>query len=632
MTSNLKIHKFNPATMENRRIKGSPPTCVFIGKRGSGKCLGRDTPILMYDGSIKMVQDVHIGDVIMGDDSCPRNVLALSSGESEMYKVIQTKGDDYIVNENHVLSLKIVKTNTVGKSINLFGKKFYRGDVLDVPIQEYLKLSKTTMNANLKGYKVPIDFPEKEIPFDPYLLGLWLGDGTSATSEITNQDSTILKYLSSKLPEYECYLKFSGSKVSKKYCYRICGKLHKKGQNTFLNFLKTYSLLNNKHIPDIYKINSRKNQLKLLAGILDTDGYLDYKTKNVYEITQKNYKLASDIKFIAQSLGFMCNIKNCIKSSQNGKKGVYYRMCISGNGIDEIPCLIPRKIAVPYAHNKNNLYTGISIEPLGVDNYYGFEVDGNHRFLLGDFTVTHNSTLISDIMYYHRTVPYGVIMSGTEDGNGFYGQYFPDLFIHSEFKSEALEKLIKQQKKCVKEETDPKRGHVFLLIDDLMYDKKMIRDKNMRQIFMNGRHWRILFFLSMQYCMDLPPDMRTNIDFVFLLRENIVANQMKLWKNFCGIFPTFQSFQETFTACTENYECLVLDNTSKSNKIEDCVFWYKGVQNREYRIGSKQLWDFAKTHYNKNYDKEENESAVNDPIKKQNGLNIIKKGNKADVK
>ena len=440
MTSNLKIHKFNPATMENRRIKGSPPTCVFIGKRGSGKCLGRDTPILMYDGSIKMVQDIHIGDVIMGDDSCPRNVLALSSGESEMYKVIQTKGDDYIVNENHVLSLK-----DTAQPYPSTRDAFL---TVDIPIHDYLKLSENRLKS-LKGYKV---------------------------------------------------------------------------LNTFA---------------DVTTSALRANLIEL---------------------------------------------------------------------------------------------TDISIEPLGVDNYYGFEVDGNHRFLLGDFTVTHNSTLISDIMYYHRTVPYGVIMSGTEDGNGFYGQYFPDLFIHSEFKSEALEKLIKQQKKCVKEETDPKRGHVFLLIDDLMYDKKMIRDKNMRQIFMNGRHWRILFFLSMQYCMDLPPDMRTNIDFVFLLRENIVANQMKLWKNFCGIFPTFQSFQETFTACTENYECLVLDNTSKSNKIEDCVFWYKGVQNREYRIGSKQLWDFAKTHYNKNYDKEENESAVNDPIKKQNGLNIIKKGNKADVK
>jgi hypothetical protein len=129
----------------------------------------------------------------------------------------------------------------------------------------------------------------------------------------------------------------------------------------------------------------------------------------------------------------------------------------------------------------------------------------------------------------------------------------------------------------------------------------------------------------MQYCMDLPPDLRANIDFVFLLRENIVANQMKLWKNFFGIFPTFQSFQETFMACTENYECLVLDNTSKSNKIEDCVFWYKGHPGREYKIGSRQLWDFAKMHYNKNYDQEENESAISEPIKKPSGINIIKK-------
>lgn len=242
---------------------------------------------------------------------------------------------------------------------------------------------------------------------------------------------------------------------------------------------------------------------------------------------------------------------------------------------------------------------------------------------------TGKSTLISDIMYYHRTIPYGVIMSGTEDGNGFYGKYFPDLFIHSEFKSEALEKLIKQQKKVVKEEKEKHRGHVFLLIDDLMYDKKMIRDKNMRQIFMNGRHWRILFFLSMQYCMDLPPDLRANIDFVFLLRENIVANQMKLWKNFFGIFPTFQSFQETFVACTENFECLVLDNTSKSNKIEDCVFWYKAVPDRKYKIGSKKLWEFAKIHYKKNYDDENEDSSVQAVIpKKAPGLNVIKKGTK----
>ncbi len=561
MTSNLKIHKFNPATMENRRLRGSPPTCVFIGKRGSGKCLGKNTPILMYDGSIKMVQDISIGDKVMGDDSCARTVLALSSGESKMYKVVQKCGDDYIVNENHVLSLTVV-TN---EPIYIQGKRFLNGDVVDIPILECIKCTKVI--ENLRGYKVPVDFPEKNTPVDPYLFGSWLG----------NTDKNLF---------HDC--------------------------------------IGPRNVPDIYKINSRKVRVEVLAGIIDA--YFPNTqscTNGFYEMTLGNGQLVNDIQYIAQSLGFMCSI-TIHDSNQNDK--ARFTVLISG-GI--VPCTFYQNKNIDESQCSKQCSkqcSEISIELLGEDQYYGFEVDGNHRFLLGDFTVTHNSTLISDIMYYHRTVPYGVIMSGTEDGNGFYGKYFPDLFIHSEFKSEALEKLIKQQKKCVKEENDPKRGHVFLLIDDLMYDKKMIRDKNMRQIFMNGRHWRILFFLSMQYCMDLPPDMRTNIDFVFLLRENIVANQMKLWKNFCGIFPTFQSFQETFTACTENYECLVLDNTSKSNKIEDCVFWYKGVQDREYRIGSKQLWDFAKTHYNKNYDKEENESAVSEPIKKPSGLNIIKKG------
>lgn len=238
---------------------------------------------------------------------------------------------------------------------------------------------------------------------------------------------------------------------------------------------------------------------------------------------------------------------------------------------------------------------------------------------------TGKSTLISDIMYYHKTIPYGIIMSGTEDGNGFYGKYFPDLFIHSEFKPEILEKLIKQQKKIIKNEERPDKGHVFLLIDDLMYDKKMIKDKNMRQIFMNGRHWKILFFLSMQYCMDLPPDLRTNIDYVFILRENIVANQMKIWKNFFGVFPTFQSFQDTFIKCTENYECLVLDNTSKSNRIQDCVFWYKATPDRKYKIGCRKLWEYAKDFYDKDYTDSKDEDEIRVATSKKPQLNIIKK-------
>ena len=245
---------------------------------------------------------------------------------------------------------------------------------------------------------------------------------------------------------------------------------------------------------------------------------------------------------------------------------------------------------------------------------------------------TGKSTLVSDIMYYHRTVPYGVIMSGTEDGNGFYGQYFPDLFIHSEFKPEALQKLIKQQKSVVKTEPDKSKGHVFLLMDDLNYDKKIFNDKGMRQLFMNGRHWRILSLLSLQYCMDFPPSLRANTDFVFLLRDNIVSNQMKLWKNFFGIFPTFPSFQEVFMSCTENYECLVLDNTSKSNKIEDCVFWYKATPNRKYKIGCRKLWEYARRNYNKHYDEDPDEEPLQIKNKKSSGIVVTKKGEKNEKK
>lgn len=230
------------------------------------------------------------------------------------------------------------------------------------------------------------------------------------------------------------------------------------------------------------------------------------------------------------------------------------------------------------------------------------------------------TTLVMDIMYYHRTVPYGVIMSGTEEANSSYSQYFPSLFIHGEFKKDVLEKLINRQRKVLKDQS--MNPHAFLLIDDLMYDRSMIRNKNMRLIFMNGRHWKLLFMLSMQYCVDLPPDLRANVDYVFVLRENIVDNQKKLWKMFFGIFPTFTEFQQTLLSCTENYECLVIDNTSKSNKIEDCVYWYKATPNRKYKIGCKELWEYASKHFDDNFDNSDEDSK---PARKQTVV-VKKKG------
>ena len=217
---------------------------------------------------------------------------------------------------------------------------------------------------------------------------------------------------------------------------------------------------------------------------------------------------------------------------------------------------------------------------------------------------TGKSTLVKDILYYCRTIPIGTAISATEDGNKYYSSFIPDLFIHSEYKSDVIQSVINRQKKMIMnaKESDPKsKNDAFVLLDDCMYDKKMIRDPNIRGIFMNGRHWRLLFILTMQYCMDLPPDLRANIDFVFVLRENIVQNQDKLYKNFFGIFPDAPTFREVMNSCTEGYDCMVLDNTSRSNKIEDCIFWYRAKPDRQFKIGSRDLWDFHKKHYNSKY-------------------------------
>jgi hypothetical protein len=259
-------------------------------------------------------------------------------------------------------------------------------NVFEISIKDYLLLS-DKKKAFLKGYKVPIDFLEKDVPIDPYMIGYWLGDGTSSASAITCQDSSVLYYYATNLKQYNLYLNYHCS-----YTYGITGN-GKYNNNVFLNTLKDLHMLNHKHIPNLYKCNSRENRLKLLAGLLDSDGSYDTQ-KHCFEFTQKNESLMDDVIYLARSLGFAC-YKGTKKTSwtYNGtvKQGSAFRITISGKGIEEIPTLIPRKKAVPRKQIKNVLVTGIKIEYANEDDYYGFMLDGNCRYLMGDFTVTHNT-------------------------------------------------------------------------------------------------------------------------------------------------------------------------------------------------------------------------------------------------
>jgi len=215
---------------------------------------------------------------------------------------------------------------------------------------------------------------------------------------------------------------------------------------------------------------------------------------------------------------------------------------------------------------------------------------------------TGKSYLVRDLLYYQQDIPLGVVVAGTEEGNGFYGKMVPKLFIHNEYNTAIIENVLKRQKGVLREmkkqmeaykksNIDPR---AFVILDDCLYDGTWAKDKMMRLLFMNGRHWKIMLIITMQYPLGIPPTLRTNIDYVFILREPYIANRKRIYENYAGMFPTFESFCQVMDQCTENYECLVINNNAKSNRLQDQVFWYKADAHNDFKLGSKEFWDLSK--------------------------------------
>jgi hypothetical protein len=432
------------------------------GSPGVGKCFSIDTPILMHDGSIKKVQDIKVGDQLMGDDSTSRNVQSLGGGQDQMYSIVNTRGVEYTVNSEHILCLRYSKSKSIiddtirnnrycvrwfdNQNIQVCSKTFkytsetkkqihqealqFLDDIqedknCEITVKEYLKLGKI-MKKNLKGYQVPIEFASKKTAFDPYIIGAWLGDGTSNGVGFTNQDSAILHYIANTLPKYNCYLQHQDNNGKSDIAYRMNGMkhLHKNSINSLLIHLRESNLINNKHIPVEYKCNSKEVRLQLLAGIIDTDGSV---TNKCYDLIQKNEKLADDIVYLCRSLGFACYKRECRKGRwYNGeyKEGEYFRLTISGVGIETIPCKVSRKIIQgERSHFKDALVSGIKVIPVYYGDYYGFEIDGNKKFMLGNFIVTHNTELARHVLspILQRPIHY-ISLAGATDGsflNGF---------------------------------------------------------------------------------------------------------------------------------------------------------------------------------------------------------------------
>jgi hypothetical protein len=208
------------------------------------------------------------------------------------------------------------------------------------------------------------------------------------------------------------------------------------------------------------------------------------------------------------------------------------------------------------------------------------------------------SVLIKDIMWYKRHFPIGAVISGTEVANKFFSHIIPKQFIHYEYKSEIIQNILIRQDSILRQMRRDKKskGHTdidpktFFIMDDCLFDNKWVRDKYIRGLFMNGRHYKILYMLTMQYCLGIPPALRGNIDYVFIFQDNSVQNRRKLYENFGGAVPSFELFELIMEKCTKNHECLVIDMAASSSKIEDNIFWFKAKMRDDYHVGLPHLW------------------------------------------
>lgn len=379
------------------------PLDGLVGVAGATGCHARGTEILMSDGSLKKVEDILVGDKVMGPDSKPRTVTGLHRGRGRMVCIVPVKGDPFVVNDGHILAL--IRTNRYGSWKK---NKWIKDKQEYLSVKEYEKTTKWFKHLH-KLYRVPVEFGEKVLPIPPYLLGVFLGDGSTGIKEetprIANPDPEILEAFQSEflgMTGTDLHLSVGRLGQSTQY-YRIIGP-GKGKTNPFQNELRQLNLSGcrsgEKFIPFRYKTGSRRQRLELLAGLLDTDGHMDM---GGFDYISKSERLANDFAFLGRSLGFAAYVRKCVKSCQTGSgrfTGIYYRVSLSGD-CSEIPIRVPRKKASVRCQKKSVLRTGFAIEDVGEGEYYGFEVDVDHLYLTADFTVHHNSgksTLLAGVL------------------------------------------------------------------------------------------------------------------------------------------------------------------------------------------------------------------------------------------
>ena len=402
-----------PLILKNVKLRDYQQECVTemvsktrgliqVGTSG-GKCFRYGTEVLMYDGTKKPIESLKIGDKVMGIDSKPRTVESIHYGREPLYEIALKGGASYYVTGNHVLTGKITNLSNKRKRIviDCNGNRYGSGDVVDISVNNWLKSSNMFKHCFKLFYKGVDTFENTtdNLPMDPYTLGLWIGDGSSDCMAITTMDTEVRDHWYSLLKDnlhMNVYTRTVNGRLSKASTYRICAQNGVKLGNPYMNVLKELNLLNNKHIPNIYKYSSYKSRAALLAGLLDSDGY---SCNGGHDICQKSKQLAEDIAFVTRSLGLYTSVREKIAKCQTGVVGKYYRLHIGGN-FSKIPFKIQRRCVKEHKkYNSEQRLFGFTVSLSEVDNYCGFSIkEEDKHFLLGDFLVAHNSAITAGVV------------------------------------------------------------------------------------------------------------------------------------------------------------------------------------------------------------------------------------------
>jgi len=560
---NIQIKELDPDIIPPKSNQYNDPNIkcgskiVIVGKPG---CFEKGTGILMFDGTIKNVENVEVGDKVMGDDSTERNVLELCRNRDIMYK-ITSSNSSYTVNRNHSLVLyDIFNSNTI-----------------EIPVCDFLLLSEND-KKKYKIFKTAVYFPELSVEIDPYILGLWIAIKEHPK---TTNSSVMLE----------------GTNLLEKYCKNRSNKYMLN-----INFQELdkifHEITKDVLIPHKYIANSSETRFNLLAGLLDFDTKYN-ETLEYLEFTCKTFFLVKQIQFLCSTLGFVSKIRNIVSRSFDSYDTLeYYSLEIYGNlsGIPLNNCVCPVK------EWRNVLMFDFTVKELKEDDYYGFTLDNNHRFLLDTCDVVRNtgkSTLIKSLLYSKKHIfPCGIAISGTEDSNHAYRDFMPSSFIYNEYSEDVITEFIKRQKLAAQHLKNP---WSVLILDDCTDDPKIFNSPIQHALYKKGRHWNMMYILSLQYAMDIKPVIRTNVDGIFILREPLQHNRETLYRNYASIIPSFSIFCDLMDQLTDDHCAMFILNATSTNVWQDCVYYWKAPKAPEnWRMGNSTFWD----HHNQRYDSE----------------------------